>query len=168
MRTSQLSMTQSQPGVRFPHDGASTKITGLFGRRPHAVRMAVQGVMEDRVRGPRGRDFREPTRVTYPLVAESHHEASMLLPPPRTIMMAPQHSFRRHAPGRGRRVPNVPLDPNGRIYRTCPALWGALHRYGWSLTVSYLGESVNQGVNSRRSFPCRHVRASPRCNKSRK
>jgi len=33
--------------------------------------------------------------------------------------------------------PDVPLDPNSRIYRTCLALLETLHRYGWGAMTSY-------------------------------
>ncbi|KAF9650482.1 DUF1613-domain-containing protein [Thelephora ganbajun] len=33
--------------------------------------------------------------------------------------------------------PNVPLDPNSRVYRTCLALLETLHRYGWGAMTSY-------------------------------
>lgn len=33
--------------------------------------------------------------------------------------------------------PDVPLDPNSRIYRTCLALLESLHRYGWGVMTKY-------------------------------
>ena len=33
--------------------------------------------------------------------------------------------------------PDVPLDPNSRVYRTCLALLETLHRYGWGAMTNY-------------------------------
>lgn len=33
--------------------------------------------------------------------------------------------------------PDVPLDPNSRVYRTCLALLETLHRYGWGAVTNY-------------------------------
>lgn len=49
-------------------------------------------------------------------------------------------------------LPDTPLDPNSRLYRTCLALLDTLHRYGWGTMTQYKKRVIHDRIVSREEY----------------